>query len=126
MAPSDEGRAERPLCVLVADDEPLIVRVLERVLGRRGHQVLSAADAETALALLERHTFDVVLVDVHMPGDGHRVLEAFEKTRPPHGAAILMTGDPMAEHPGGLRLQKPFRYDEVVRLVERPSAGEGG
>jgi len=110
----------RPLAVLVADDEPLIVRALVRLLSGRGHQVRSAPDADTALALLEAQPFDVALVDANMPGSGSRVLAAFEERRSPHGMGILMTGDPAAVAGSGAayHLQKPFRYDEVVRLVE--------
>jgi CheY-like chemotaxis protein len=108
----------------VADDEPIIVRALERLLTRAGHVVHGAADADQALALLEQHRFDAALVDHHMPGGGARVLEAITRQEGFEGPAVLMTGDDVDDPSlprgrGVVRLQKPFRYPDVVELLER-------
>ena len=124
-APSSGAGGARPLLtVLVADDEPLIVRAIARLLERRGHVVYTAPDAHGALRLIEEHTFDAVVVDQRMPGDGLTVLRALSDALTFPGIAILMTGglasDPMEwTDLEVLRLQKPFRFSAVVPLVER-------
>ena len=49
--------------ILVVDDESYVRDLLTRVLTRRGHDVDSAGDGETALELLSRHKYDLVLTD---------------------------------------------------------------
>src|SRR5205823_1555072 len=61
--------------VLVADDDPVNREVLRRLLSQQGHSVAEAADGGEALRLLEQRGFDVLLLDILMPGlDGFRVL----------------------------------------------------
>ncbi|MBZ5536608.1 MAG: response regulator [Acidobacteriia bacterium] len=61
------ARADRPLRVLVAEDNPVNRELALRLLERRGHKVVLAANGREALAALEGQTFDVVLMDVEMP-----------------------------------------------------------
>lgn len=107
--------------VLIADDEPMILRALKRLLERRGHEVHAACDAYEALELLGRHTFDAVLVDAQMPGDGASVL-AHLHTSGFDGIAVLMTGalaaDARGVSDGVRRLQKPFPFQSVIPIVE--------
>lgn len=121
---ADSPQTGAPLTILVADDEDLIVRAVRRVFERRGHTIHAASNAQSALALLEAHAFDAVLVDQNMPGSGLVVLDRL-LTRDGGfaGLAILMTGGmddgEVAALPGSVtRLQKPFRFAEVVPLVE--------
>jgi signal transduction histidine kinase/ActR/RegA family two-component response regulator len=57
-----------PRRVLIVDDSPVNLRVACGVLRRRGHDVTTAEDAHAALEILARERFDVVLMDVQMPG----------------------------------------------------------
>jgi two-component system sensor histidine kinase/response regulator len=59
--------SERPVRVLVVEDNIVNQRVAVGLLTRRGHQVTVASDGREALAALEREPFDVVLMDVQMP-----------------------------------------------------------
>ena len=110
------------LRVLVADDEPLILRALERLLRRRGHDVDTAADAYGALELLGQNRYDAVMVDSRMPGGGSRVLERLDEISFP-GVRVLMTGG-VAEDVGYddrvARLEKPFPFPSVISLLEGP------
>lgn len=54
--------------VLVADDQLNNRLVLGRLLERAGHRVMLAEDGEDALDCMERETFDLAIVDLHMPG----------------------------------------------------------
>ena len=112
---------DRPLRILVADDEPMIVKALERLLRRRGHVVDTAPDAYGALAFLEEHRYDAVMVDARMPGDGRSVLARLEEMSFP-GVRVLMTGG-VAADTGEVQdqvrhLHKPFRFPSVIPLVE--------
>lgn len=62
----DKNRAGT--CVLVVDDEPTVREVVVGYLRRDGHDVMEAADGTTAVELLERETFDLVVLDMMLPG----------------------------------------------------------
>ena len=117
-----------PLRVLIADDEPMILRALTRLLERRGHDVCAVGDAYCAIDLLKEETFDAVFVDSQMPGGGPSVLAHLEESGYP-GLAVLMTGaiaaDATGVSNGVRRLQKPFRFQSVIPLLEE-SAPTGG
>ena len=63
--------------VLVVDDEPMVREVVSAYLNRDGFAVTTAEDGPTALAHLDRHTPDLIVLDVMLPGtDGLAVLNA--------------------------------------------------
>jgi signal transduction histidine kinase/DNA-binding response OmpR family regulator len=73
---------EKPLSVLVVDDEPVTREVSRIMLGRDGHKVLTAASGEAALTLLARRRVDVVLLDMHMTGlDGLQTARAIRSLK---------------------------------------------
>jgi two-component system sensor histidine kinase RpfC len=59
--------AERPLRVLIADDNVMNQKVFGMILTRAGHQIETAGDGEAALDIMKEHAVDVVLMDVNMP-----------------------------------------------------------
>jgi len=54
--------------ILVVDDEPTIVEVVELYLRREGFEVLTAADGLSALAMIERQRPDLIVLDLMLPG----------------------------------------------------------
>jgi DNA-binding response OmpR family regulator len=113
-------------CVLVVDDDPSILRTLERGLKRRGYDVMCAATADTAYGLLEDPRVDIVLLDLWMPhisGDALAVAIAHRWPRM-KGRVILMSGDPalLERHrEQGSKypiLAKPFSFAQVYELIE--------
>lgn len=71
------GPHTRPLRILLADDEPPLLRTMARLLGHAGHQVTSCPDGAVAVAYA-RHPFDVVITDYNMPGvNGIEVIRRF-------------------------------------------------
>jgi two-component system, NtrC family, response regulator HydG len=61
--------------VLIVDDEPDMVENCARILGRAGHECVTATKAERALELLESMPPDLLLTDLKMPGiDGMELL----------------------------------------------------
>jgi adenylate cyclase len=115
---NDEGR------VLVVDDVPVNVRLLEAVLVPRGYEVLSANDGEGALELIESAAPDLVLLDVVMPGlDGYAVCrmirERLETAMLPVIMITASTSEKMDSiHAGADDLiAKPFDQDELLARV---------
>lgn len=53
--------------ILVVDDEPLICEMLKVVLGRAGHNVLTAPDGAKAIETIENSSVDLVIADIVMP-----------------------------------------------------------
>jgi signal transduction histidine kinase len=66
--------------ILVVDDYPMNRLKLQRLLQQQGHTVAQAGDGEEALAMLRADSFDVVLLDLLMPGiDGMQVLQEMKR-----------------------------------------------
>jgi DNA-binding response OmpR family regulator len=81
-----------PSHILVVDDEQNIRSGLAALLTKDGHQVTEAGDGEAALDLLETMACEVAIVDIRMPGmSGLELLHAI-RSRWPHVAVILLTG----------------------------------
>jgi PAS domain S-box-containing protein len=73
--PEDQANPPQPLRVLVAEDNELNVALLRELLRRRGHQAQFAGDGRAALDLALLGTFDLMLLDLHMPElDGFEVV----------------------------------------------------
>jgi len=73
---SDSAGPDRRLRILVVDDYPLNRDILEAMLERLEQDVVLVHDGQAALDLLEESAFDLVLMDVQMPG-----LDGLEATR---------------------------------------------
>ncbi|HMR67817.1 MAG TPA: response regulator, partial [Anaerolineae bacterium] len=62
--------------ILIVDDEPVTLTVLECLLQQHGYQILLAHDGSEALDLLRRRPIDLILADVAMPGlNGYQLCE---------------------------------------------------
>jgi CheY-like chemotaxis protein len=73
-ATGQERRLLRGRVVLVADDNAVNLELNERLLGSYGADTVAARDGDTALRLASERWFDLVLLDIHMPGtDGQTV-----------------------------------------------------
>ena len=94
-ASRNQGAGHKALDILVADDNRVNQKVASRLLEKRGHHVVVVANGSEALAALARHSFDLVLMDVHMPGmDGFETTIAIrqqEKTTGVHQSIVAMT-----------------------------------
>ncbi len=71
--------------MLVAEDLPANQKLVQRILEKRGHNAVLAADGVEALALFQKQPFDAVLMDVQMPEqDGLRTAMAIREME--HGS----------------------------------------
>jgi CheY-like chemotaxis protein len=120
--------AERPLDILVIDDEEVIVGLLVRYFSSRGHAVVPAHEGRQALRVAERSSFDVVICDLRMPGmDGAEVIRRLKELPTCANARfILSTGDTatpaVRQRIDGLALtamvDKPYEVEMLRRIVE--------
>jgi len=77
--------------ILVVDDNEMNRDMLSRRLLKRGHEVLGAEDGYRGLELIDREDFDIVLLDIMMPGiDGLEVLERIREGNPPEVLPVIM------------------------------------
>ncbi len=114
--------------ILVADDDPLLVMLLEHHLSEAGYRVVSAPDGEAALALLDLESPDAMILDQMMP-----VMGGLEVLRHLHAESqlqqlkvLMLTTLKGEDHViGALRLgasdflTKPFSPNELVARIER-------
>jgi DNA-binding response OmpR family regulator len=110
--------------ILVVDDEPPAVEILSRYLASRGHSVAGAGSAEAAADALRRGAFDLVLLDVVLPG--RTGLQALAELRSLTRAPIhVMSGQNDDETRTDARLLgasgffgKPLDLDEVLAAID--------
>ena len=118
------------LRILVAEDNEVNLKLARRLLEKRGHVVAVAKNGHEALAALAAHRFDLVLMDVHMPGmdgmEATRALRAAEVETGLHQPVVAMTalvmkGDKERCLAAGMDsyLPKPIRAQELDEVLEQ-------
>ena len=81
----------KPRLLLVDDEIPFVANLL-KLLSRRGYEVSTAHDGDSALRLVQEREFDVVILDQNMPGkDGITVLRELKKKQP-NLEVVILTG----------------------------------
>jgi putative two-component system response regulator len=86
-----EERDFRGARLLVVDDNPMNLELLGDLLEQEGYDVVRATNGEQALDEISRQTFDVVLLDVMMPGlSGYEVCEQIKRNEPTHLLPVVM------------------------------------
>ncbi|BDT66774.1 sensor histidine kinase RcsC [Comamonadaceae bacterium OS-1] len=119
------------LRILAVDDVPQNLELLSLALGQVGHRVTTASGGAEAVQTFQEHTFDVVLMDVQMPGvDGLeatrriRQLERDRKLRPTPIVALtasVMEDDRRATEAAGMNgfASKPVQLPELSAEIAR-------
>jgi len=112
--------------ILTVDDEPLICRQIDRILSKYGHEVHQFYNGQDALEAMHKMTFDLALVDYHLPVmDGLEILHHLREHQP-GCVRILVTGmldldlAVQAVNRGEVArfVEKPFKHDRLIAAVE--------
>ncbi|WP_167974118.1 response regulator transcription factor [Lentzea indica] len=119
--------------VLVVDDEVGVRRALERGLAAEGMEVVTAADGPTALRVALTGAFDVVLLDIMLPGlSGYRVLQRMRADGVRTPVLMVSAKDGEIDQADGLDLGadgylvKPFSFVVLVAQVRALLRRGGG
>ena len=110
--------------ILIVEDESRIASFLEKGLKANGFATRVAPDGETALGLVRAGEYDLVVLDIGLPGkDGFAVLEELREKRPSLPVVILTARDSVRDTVAGLEggaddyITKPFRFEELLARV---------
>jgi DNA-binding response OmpR family regulator len=120
--------------VLVVEDEAAVADVLLRGLGAEGYRVALAHDGREALDAAAAERFDVILLDIMLPGgmDGRDVYQAIRARRDATPVLMLTALDAVEDRVEGLRLgaddylAKPFSFDELLARIAALLRRAGG
>jgi len=112
--------------ILVVDDDPEIVSMLNTRLTKRGYKVTTASDGHRALELAKRERPDLVLLDVMMPGkSGWEVARALKQdpvTQPIKIIMVTAIGERTNEMTSSIygadaHIDKPFEFDKLEKMI---------
>lgn len=111
--------------ILLVEDEPQLAEQVSRALARAGHEVKTAGDGPGALKLVIGIHFDLVVLDVNLPGfDGFELLSRIRTARIPVRVMMLTARSEVGDRVAGLKagaddyLTKPFAMEELLARVD--------
>jgi CheY-like chemotaxis protein len=117
--------------ILIVDDDSAVRATIKILLERAGHNVVAAGDGRNGLALFEADDFDLLFLDIFMPGmDGIETMRRVHQQRP-LVPIIVISGNPILSDSGNapdfltmatklgaiLSLQKPFKPAALLEAV---------
>ena len=112
--------------ILVVDDESRIRDACALVLGEEGFEVASASDGDQGVQMIKGEHFDVILVDLMMPGLSGLEVLSYVREKHPHTVVIVITGYATLEHSieamkkGAFDfIPKPFTPDQLRTVVAK-------
>jgi CheY-like chemotaxis protein len=112
--------------ILVADDEPALLRLMAFVLQKQGHIMLTASNGEDALRMVRQHRPDLVVLDIMMPRlDGFEVAQTIRADPEIAGTPIVMLSAKAQDEDvqRGLAagvdtyITKPFAPEQLAQVV---------
>ena len=116
----------KPASILVVDDDPEIVTMLNTRLTKRGYKVATAGDGHNAIEIAKREKPDVVLLDVMMPGkSGWEVARALKQDPVTQHVKIVMVsaiGEKTNEitapiYGADAHVDKPFEFEKLEKVI---------
>jgi DNA-binding response OmpR family regulator len=112
------------MLILIVEDDPAIVRFLQRGLAAHGHGTMTAEDGETGARLAVEEGVELVLLDIMLPGlDGQQALKRIRLRRPELPVLMLTARDEVQQKVAALDggaddyLTKPFDLDELLARI---------
>jgi len=121
---SNRGESKR---ILLVDDDAEIIESLRLALEANGYEVLIARDGNQGLALIERESPDLVILDMMMPKrSGFLVLERLKRMGEKKQRIIMITANEGSRHKAYAEMlgvddyvRKPFPMDRLIQSVHR-------
>jgi DNA-binding response OmpR family regulator len=117
--------------ILVAEDEPRIASFMEKGLGAAGYTTTVVADGHTALTGARSGEFDLLILDLGLPGkDGYAVLQALRQARSALPVIVVTARDSIEDTVATLEggaddyMSKPFRFEELLARVRLRLRGD--
>ena len=117
--------------ILIVDDDTVVLSSCKRILESEGYEVSLTSSVKEALQMLEEKKFDIILVDVIMPGYDGMYLIGNVRENLPNLPILVMSGYPTPETiSSGMRMgathfiAKPFTPDELISAVQKAFAVE--
>jgi two-component system response regulator AtoC len=117
------------LDILIADDEPELRAGIRSQLTPRGFHIAEAADGDSAWNQLQETAFDLVLLDVKMPGlNGLEVLQKIKASRPSTTVAIITAHANLRDAIKAIQdgafdyIEKPLQPDKLDQLIDKALA----
>lgn len=121
--------------ILIAEDDAALASLIAGAFNQEGHHCDVAANGERALARVTSEQFEVLILDLRLPGmSGEEVLKRLRRENPDMGVLILTATDAIGERVACLDagaddyLIKPFAFSELsarVRALQRRQARHG-
>jgi DNA-binding response OmpR family regulator len=113
--------------ILLVDDDPEIIDSMRMVLENRGYRILVARDGNAGLAVAERESPDLIVLDMMMPKkSGFLVLEKLRSRPGGMIPTVMITANEGSRHRAyaeflGVKdyIRKPFAMEKLVRSVDR-------
>jgi DNA-binding response OmpR family regulator len=117
----EEQAVPKPCRVLVVEDDPGVQELLRHVLMEEGNEVALARTGDEMRAAFEGATFNVVIIDVRLPG-AENGIELARQASDRGSGIVLITGDhshaAALARTGHRYLLKPFRVEELLAATQ--------
>jgi len=119
--------------LLLIEDDPGVQDYFKAVVSRMGHEMVTANDGPSGVALVERETVDVIMTDLNMPGEpnGMALVRRIRELRP-ETPVIVVSGYPTKERLDECTalgiddfLTKPFEMTFFSSVITRLLEGKG-
>ncbi|AKJ63547.1 sigma-54-dependent transcriptional regulator [Kiritimatiella glycovorans] len=112
--------------ILVVDDEPVVLNLLNKILSGEGYEVTPVDNGEAALAELQQNAYDLLVSDIRMEAiDGMEVLRRARNMSPDTGVIMLTAYGSVNSAVEAMKegafdyITKPFKLDELLVTVQR-------
>jgi DNA-binding response OmpR family regulator len=116
--------------ILIVDDDPTVRQFVDLILTQHGYNISSAATPDTAMQILGRESFGLVLLDIRMPGMSGLDILRLMRARPNRPKILMMTAqrDPgtimqAIEQGADGYLVKPFKPLDLLKRVDAALRG---
>jgi len=112
------------LKILLVDDEKAVLKIMNVILRREGHELMTADNGKEGLELFREGKYDLIISDNTMPAmTGTEMVDVIKREKPDQ-RVIMVTGDERVNVPGAnLVLAKPVSRGSLLEAIRKVGAG---